>query len=216
MVRPTTAHYDAKYFDWQSSIGEFGGWANLTKFAKYVRPEFNVIDFGCGGGYLLRNLQCRGKIGIEVSEVARQKARDNGIQTVASAEPIDDQWADLIISNNALEHVTQPLAELQRLRPKLKRDGRIVFVVPCETIRYKYRPRDINHHLYSWSPMCLGNLFTDAGFVVDESVPYIRKWPKRYRAIARFGGRALFELCCWLYAHWERTWFQVRIVAHRE
>ena len=27
-------HYSKDYFSWQSSIGEFGGWANDSKFKK--------------------------------------------------------------------------------------------------------------------------------------------------------------------------------------
>ena len=68
-------HYDNKYFDWQSPIGEFGGWANLTKFQPFIRNDFNVIDFGCGGGYLLNNIQCKEKIGIEVNDSAREIGR---------------------------------------------------------------------------------------------------------------------------------------------
>ena len=37
------------------------------------------------------------------------------------------------------------------------------------------------------------------------------KWPPNYLTIARLGRRA-FDICCRLYARWERTWFQVRIV----
>ena len=56
----TSTHYDQQagedYFDFQASIGEFGGWANVTKFSDYVAPGDTVLDFGCGGGYLLKNL----------------------------------------------------------------------------------------------------------------------------------------------------------------
>lgn len=210
-----SAHYDEKYFSYQNPIGEFGGWANLTKFQAYVKPDFRVVDFGCGGGYLLKNLDCREKVGIEVNPAARREAAAQGIATYASTEHLSDEWADLIISSNALEHTLHPLQEMQALLPKVKRGGSIVFVVPCESITYQYVPNDINHHLYSWSPMCLGNLFTEAGFVVEESKPYIHKWPRNYRKIAKYGGRRLFEICCRLYGRWETTWYQVRVVAHR-
>ncbi len=216
VLSSTAKHYDKQYFAWQASIGEFGGWANLTKFQRYVRPDHNVLDFGCGGGYLLKNTDCRGKMGIDISAHARDEARNNGIETHENVSGVPDGWADVIISNNALEHTTNPLQELRALHPKLKPGGRIVFVVPCESVSYEYQPGDVNHHLFSWSPMCLGNLFTDAGFVVKESKPYIHKWPRRYRTIARYGGRFWFELCCRIYGHLERSWFQVRVVAYKE
>lgn len=46
-------HYNEDYFNWQKNIGLFGGWANSTKFEQYITKEDDVLDFGCGGGYLL-------------------------------------------------------------------------------------------------------------------------------------------------------------------
>ncbi|MCP4535637.1 MAG: class I SAM-dependent methyltransferase [Chloroflexi bacterium] len=209
-------HYNKEYFDWQCSIGEFGGWANLTKFEKYIRPHFNILDFGCGGGYLLSNIVCKGKMGIEINEGARRQAVQLGLDIYTTTSQIQDDWADIIISNNALEHTLHPLLELEALYPKLKSGGYIVFVVPCESIHYKYIPNHISYHLYSWSPMCIGNLFTEAGFVVQESKPYFHKWPPKYRAIARLGGRKLFEISCKITGYVRQKWIQVRVVARKE
>ena len=97
----------------------------------------------------------------------------------------------------------------------MKPGGKVVFIVPCESISYSYQPGDMNHHLYSWSPMCLGNLFTEAGFSVLECKPYIHKWPPGYRWIARIAGRPLFDLACRIYGRLKRSWFQVRVIAIR-
>jgi SAM-dependent methyltransferase len=210
-----STHYDDRYFRWQASIGEFGGWANQTKFLKYISADSKVLDFGCGGGFLLKNLNCSKKVGIEVNPSAAEVARKNGIEVFASLEDVPDEYVNVIISNNALEHTLQPLEELKLLYKKLARGGKIIFVVPCESITYSYKPNDINHHLFSWSPMCIGNLFEEAGFSVIESKPYMHKWPPRYRFIARLGGRSLFDLACRIYARLERTWFQVRVAAEK-
>lgn len=215
MKSDVSDHYDDKYFTWQASIGEFGGWANLTKFQDYVTPQCDVLDFGCGGGYLLQQLRCRKKIGVEVNPEAAETAKSNGVDVFLRLDDVPDDCADVIISNNALEHTLHPLQELRALYPKLRDGGKVVFVVPCEAISYEYKPNDINHHLYSWSPMCIGNLMTEAGFNLIESRPYVHKWPPRYWTIAKYGGRRLFEIACRLYGRWERSWFQVRVIADK-
>ena len=208
-------HYNEKYFDWQKSIGEFGGWANRTKFSKFILKNEEVLDFGCGGGYLLKNIECKKKIGVEINPSAAETARENGLEVYKRAEDVPDNYVDIIISNNALEHTHHPLNELKELYKKLRKNGKIIFVVPCENISFKYIPGDINQHLYSWSPMCIGNLFTLAGFSVLESKPYIHKWPPHYAKIVKIFGRKIFDITCRIYGQIKREWFQVRIIAEK-
>ena len=68
----TKSHYDEKYFDWQSKIGKFGGLANKIKFRNFIKKGKKVLDFGCGGGYLLSSFDNIEKYGVEVNEVARK------------------------------------------------------------------------------------------------------------------------------------------------
>ena len=103
---------------------------------------------------------------------------------------------------------------------KLHVGGRIIFVVPCESIGFGYKSNDINHHLYSW--MSIGYLLTEAGFTVIESKPYIHKWPRikyiwpsMYKFIATVGGRIIFDLACRIYGRIDRKWFQVRVIAEK-
>jgi SAM-dependent methyltransferase len=214
-MSPAGIHYDATYFRWQAPLGEFGGWANQSKFAEYIAEDSTVLDFGCGGGFLLKNMACGKRVGVELNPVAAETAKKNGIEVYRTVEEVPDGYADVVISNNALEHTLYPLQELKALHRKLRVGGKAVFIVPCETISYTYQPNDPNRHLYSWSPMCIGNLFTEAGFSVIEAKPYIHKWPPAHRFIARICGRKLFDVACRLYGRIERTWFQVRVVAEK-
>ena len=211
-----STYYDDKYFDWQASMGEFGGWVNQSKFAEYITNESRALDFGCGGGFLLKRLKCSKKVGVEVNLAAAETARKNGLEVFGSVEEMPDGYVDVIVSDNALEHTLQPFEELKSLYRKSKAGGKIIFVVPCESISSRYKPDDVNRHLYSWSPMCIGNLFTEAGFSVIESKSYIHKWPPKYRFVAKVGGRQLFEIACRIYGRIERSWFQVRVVAEKK
>jgi len=208
-------YYDKKYLSWQKTVGAFGGQANLIKFSDYISVNDRVIDFGCGGGYLLNNVNCRDKIGIEVNPSARKLAETNGLKAVASYKAIPNNWADVIISNHVLEHTENPLQVIKQLLPKLKKGGKIIFVVPCDTYHYAYNPQDINKHLFSWSPMNLGNLFTAAGYKVIISSPFLHKWPKHYILIAKIFGMKFFHLLSWIIGHFDREWSQVRIIATR-
>ncbi|MBK8389416.1 MAG: class I SAM-dependent methyltransferase [Saprospiraceae bacterium] len=207
-------YYDIKYFNWQKEMGLFGGWAELIKFEKFIDKEMNVIDFGCGGGYLLHNINCKGKLGIEINDKARETISTFGIESVKFVSEAPDSWADCIISNHALEHVPDPFNQLIQLKEKLKKNGKIIFVVPCDL--YDYKPNDVNNHLFCWSPMTLGNLFTAAGFHVIESKNFIHRWPPYYMKISKLFGKRFFNFSSRIYGRMKRySLFQVRVIAQK-
>jgi SAM-dependent methyltransferase len=207
------AHYDEEYFAWQSKVGSFGGWAEKIKFESVVRPTDTVLDFGCGGGFVLKALDCSRRIGVEINPAARQMARRNCVEVFAASTEIPDQSVDVVISNHALEHVPRPLDELLHLFAKLKSRGRIAIVVPCEGIKMDWRP-NVDQHLYTWAPRNLGNLLVLAGFEVEACGPFFHKWPPHYERIAKLGP-AIFHLACRLYGRWETSYYQVMAVARK-
>ena len=193
-------HYNQEYFEWQKHIGAFGGKANAFRYRPHVKPTDKVLDFGCGGGFLLAQLTCRERIGVEINPSARAVAGQLGIKCFDRIDAVDDQWADVIISNSALEHTHSPLDELKALYKKLRNGGTIVFSVPHEPLTWKFYTGDINQHLFSWSPMCAGNLFQESGFVVDQVSTERRVWPPfKERILDLLGDRAFGLLCnlCW-------------------
>jgi len=213
-----SAHYNADYFGWQRRVGEFGAWALAPKFEKSIRSSDTVIDFGCGAGFILNRLNCRKKIGIEPNPSAAEYVARHGIRHfVNSADALHELGegaADVIISNHALEHTLSPFDEIKRLRPLLKPGGIIHFIVPCDSIGMKYSTSDIHRHLFTWSPLNLGNLFSEAGYEVEYSRPWVNKWPPFYRTISALG-RPIFDLTCRIYGQLERSWFQVELRARK-
>ncbi|RMG26297.1 MAG: methyltransferase domain-containing protein [Bacteroidetes bacterium] len=207
-------HYDENYYSWYRRIGEFGGEANLFKFRKYIRLTDRVIDFGCGGGYLLKNIECAEKIGIEISETAREHCRENGIEVVHSAAEIENEWADVIISNHVLGHTCNPFDEIRLLAQKLKTGGKMVFVFPHER-RGRYKSHDVNQIMYTWSEMNAGNLFANAGFDILEVKTLRHRWPPKFHLIRKIFGRRLFHLACWIYGAFYGRTTQIRVVAQK-
>ena len=184
-------HYDESYFEWQKSIGKVINKKSL--FHEYINTDMKVIEFGSGGGFLLQTINAKEKIGVEINPYAREFAKNNGILSVETAEEIQDEWADIIISSHALEHVENPLDILKVLFKKLKHDGLMVFVVPSEPVDREYIKSDINNHLWSWNCLTLGNLFKAAGFFINRVERISTFWPCGYEVIRREVSKELFQ-----------------------
>jgi SAM-dependent methyltransferase len=184
------------------------------KFAPFVGDSDVVLDFGCGDGRILAGLQCRKRYGVEANGIARAEAA-SVINVYADIDEIpSDILFDVIISHHALEHVDHPLHQLERIRARLKPKGKAVLVVPSELWlkQRAYRSGDINQHLYTWTPLSLGNLFTRAGFVVERVELLRHRLLPKTSAIYRMMPKRLFHLCCNAWGMLTRT-RQIRIVA---
>jgi SAM-dependent methyltransferase len=206
-------HYNKKYFNWQSEVGMFGAIANQIKFKDYIKEKEKILDFGCGGGYMLSTFKNIKKYGVEINSAATKIAKKNGLKIFSNSKKLPDNFFNLIISNNALEHTDNPFVELKELYRSLRIGGKICIVVPLDTLKYKYKKNDKDFHLYSWSPMNLGNLLTSAGFKVLESKPFIHKWFPFHKTIKKFISWKTFHFLCKIYGRIDNRWNQVRAVA---
>lgn len=56
-----------EYFAWQGGGGPFAGKIDTHKFEGYIRTTDVALDFGCGGGFLLKNLACARRIEIKIN-----------------------------------------------------------------------------------------------------------------------------------------------------
>ncbi|MBD5489836.1 MAG: methyltransferase domain-containing protein [Lachnospiraceae bacterium] len=194
-------YYDAAYFEYYKKIGEFGGRVAARTFAPYVDENMTIVDFGSGGGYVLANLKAKEKVGIEINDIAREVAQQIGIKSVKYISDLPDEYADVIISNGALEHVENPFGIIKELRNKLKENGYIVFCVPNESCETEYCRSEVNNHLYTWNCLNLGNLFKAAGYFVHLVVRTQSRWPRAYSEIAQEVSQELFDELCSLRGH---------------
>ena len=190
-----------RYFAWQQSVSSAGAALNAQKFTRYVSAGDTLIDFGCGAGFLLEALEAREKLGVEPNEAAREIIVSRGLRVVGSTTEIEDAYADVVVSNHALEHTLSPLDELQGLLRILKPRGKLVLRLPLDDWRTqrKYDPTDINHHLFAWTPLLLGNLLSDAGFEVQNVRTVTRAWPPHLQAFLRLPPN-VFEAVSWSFS----------------
>lgn len=204
-------HYNEEYFSWQKNVGAFGGIANKFKFEEYIDSDHTVVDFGCGGGFLLHNLECKEKIGIEINPRARANAQEQGLKVFENLSGLEDNSVDRIISNHALEHVENPLSIIRQVYKKLKPDAKAIFVVPHQDCREAFNPKDRNKHLYTWNQMTLGNLFLAAGFEIEKSEAIQHQWPADYIKIFSDLGEEKFHARCREFALQNNN-YQIRVV----
>jgi SAM-dependent methyltransferase len=185
-----------EYFGWQGSRADLEAAIERTKFAPHVSDTDTVVDFGCGAGALLATLPAGERFGIEPNPPARRAGESRGLRVVAATSELDDAMADVVISNHALEHTLAPLDELRELRRILKPGGRLVLWLPLDDWRAQRQPRedDVNHHLYTWTPLLLHNLLEEAGFAVHECRVVTHAWPRYYAVLFRRLPRGAFDV----------------------
>lgn len=129
-----TEYYGNSYYTWQRSIGELGASLDNWKFRRFLNNRMAVLDFGCGGGFMLQSLPAAERWGVEVNSVAAREAstRLDHVVTAIEDVPVAKRF-DAVISHHALEHVENPLDVLRELRTRLRPGGRTVLVVPAES-----------------------------------------------------------------------------------
>jgi 2-polyprenyl-3-methyl-5-hydroxy-6-metoxy-1,4-benzoquinol methylase len=83
-----------------------------------------VLDFGCGGGYLLTALPARRKPGIETNPTARREAETQDLEVYPSLDELSvEQSFTCVISSHMLEHVPNPFNALSAMRRFLSPKG---------------------------------------------------------------------------------------------
>ena len=83
LILGESSHYKgtsgSKYCEWQNRNRTITGRIEARKFKAYVKPADSVLDFGCGGGHVLRNLDCARRMGIEMNPSAGVGTAEVGI-----------------------------------------------------------------------------------------------------------------------------------------
>ena len=200
-----SGHYQTEkgkeYFAYQQSFRE-GAVLEARKFAAYIDPKDKVLDFGCGGGWVLRQINCSKRIGIELNEAAHPYCRDNGIDVYRDAAEVPHSDFDVVISNHCLEHVPFPIEALRAVTRLLRPDGKLVLVVPLDDWRVQHDStgKDIDHHLHTWTPRLLANTLVEAGLVVDKVDVLSHAWPPKWAVLMRILPRGVFDGLCWVTA----------------
>ena len=98
---------------------------------KFVAGK-NIADFGCGNGDFLKNVKpyCESVLGIELQKSFVDSLNQNGIDCVSELSEIENSSLETIVSFHVIEHLPDPLTTLQKLKSKLRSNGKIIIEVP--------------------------------------------------------------------------------------
>ena len=146
-----------------------------------------VLDVGCGTGNLCRALATKGNecYGITISEQEAVQARAKLRQVIVGdletmeALPFPEQFFDVVIFADVLEHLKNPARTLQLVKPYLKPGARLIasipnianFVIRFNLLcgRFEYTREGIldNTHLRFFTLGTAQELITLAGYRVE-------------------------------------------------
>lgn len=149
----------------------------LFKYSQTLKLESNVLEIGCGGGLLLKELMAQGfnVVGIDPSPTALRAARKYGFKFLPdffNADIFLDKF-DLIFHSDVLEHAFDPRKFIAEQRAILNKNGIIVISVPdaTESITYGDISIAMHQHLQYFSIDSLKNLMIQSGFKILEIRP---------------------------------------------
>lgn len=193
-----------------------------------------ALDIGCGRGDLAAALLERGwqVAGVEPSECAGAIARRRGVQLVGptlQAATLSDGEYDLVVLRHSLEHLPNPLGDLQRVRDALRPGGRVVISVPNFASWQRQRfgaswfHLDLPRHRVHFTPLSLRTILQTVGLTVQSKststsvlgLPASVQYALVHRCLAPSGMRfrAGAAACC---AMFPLTWLIDRLGGERD
>jgi SAM-dependent methyltransferase len=186
--------------------------ANSWIFQDFIKPTDSVLHFWCGGGYLLNSLVCGEKHGVDASPKYTAHAQSAfGIHVASTLDGFKN--LDAVITMHSLSRIPHPLKALNDSYKALRDGGTLVVLVPCCSHKIPYTEFNFEQHLYSWSPVDIGNLVHRAGFTILSVERICHRIPPKGELILKYGGEKFFHLMSKIYGWLRPDVTQIRVVA---
>lgn len=168
------------------------------------RPGAVLVDVGCGGGLLAPHVRDRGyvHVGVDVTASALRLAAQAGVVAVrgdATAVPLADACADVVVAGEVLEHVPDLVAAASEACRLLRPGGLLVLDTLAATAAARFLTVTLGERIPGAVPRGIHDpaLFVDRRLLVDtcarHGVPLaLRGLRPSLRGLARWSvGRAV-------------------------
>jgi 2-polyprenyl-3-methyl-5-hydroxy-6-metoxy-1,4-benzoquinol methylase len=146
-----THEWDRQYatstWTYLSGIEQLPRYAVIEGWRRRFKPEGSVLDLGCGEGVLFEQIPAAERVdytGVDLSQVAidaaSRKVRDTALERFICAdlvtfEPTRRAAFDVIVFNEVLYYLEDPIAVVDRYRAVLARGGLIIVSVFHENLK---------------------------------------------------------------------------------
>jgi 2-polyprenyl-6-hydroxyphenyl methylase/3-demethylubiquinone-9 3-methyltransferase len=134
--------YDRLAGEWWKPRGAFAAlhWlarARANLIPAPARPGATLLDLGCGGGLLATHVDAYRHVGVDLSEGSLRRAAGHGVVPVradATALPLRDDAADVVVAGELFEHVPDLPAAIEEIDRVLRPGGLLVFDTINDTL----------------------------------------------------------------------------------
>jgi 2-polyprenyl-3-methyl-5-hydroxy-6-metoxy-1,4-benzoquinol methylase len=170
----------------------------FNKFISVIIPyknNGNILDVGCGNGTFLNFIKKYGwnTYGTEISDYSIIKCKEKDINVfkgeLHEAEH-QNKYFDVVVVNQVLEHLYDPLNFLIECKRILKDDGLLIIGVPnfnsydSRILQGDWQALQVPTHLYHFSTKTLTRMLEKAGFqVAFRKQPFLAQYDYLYYKI---------------------------------
>ena len=172
---------------YQNVEGPIGGEDRFRWVAKQFFSQIRgkkILEIGCGEGSLLKMLAGQNEVyGVDISSSGVEKTKEKGIPchlADASNDPLpyEDNFFDIVITLETIEHVENPHRMLWEIKRVLKEGGPLLISIPGERVYHPF----IYPGLFTrrnFSDFLKFNAFSVQGVAGWGQAPLLSHWSKK-------------------------------------
>lgn len=148
--------------------------AYVLEQVKASGPNLEIVEIGCGGAALLRELALQGHnvTGVDPSPVSIRASQRYNLKLVPDFFTSETEIGapDVVYHMDVLEHVENPISFLAAQHSKMKPGAKLVVSVPDATESLELGDLSIcmHQHLQYFTRESLVSTVEQAGFIVDD------------------------------------------------